>query len=321
MKLKSLIPLIALTLAVHSNLAAQVSLGSAGGFSRYPFHKKGEEPEVNKATGALLFRSIESGQLVLRYLDDFGQAKSVQIEAPRTSRPVAFLSVIREGSDRYRYQYTVTNDPGSTAAVRAWSLIVPSHVGATVSGQPPGWRGIERQKLSPAEDSLEWSSSDALSSVSAGLERSGFEFSSEARPGFILARVKDGTGVPKALAATLPAAAKELLKEMEASGEDAQTVLVLGPKFPTGTNAIAVAADFYEGLQVLMRHRYLTKQSAFVTELESSLRNFLDSAAKANAPDIPASEFLGPALRVTREPGSRLERQIVEALRIHFAGL
>jgi len=90
----------------------------------------------------------------------------------------------------------------------------------------------------------------------------------------------------------------------------------LGPKFPTGTDKLTIAADLLQGITLLTQHKHLRSDSPFVTEATAALRAYLNGAE--DAADGSASDYVGPAVALEQRPAPGLEAQIYRAIRLSF---
>jgi hypothetical protein len=256
-----------------------------------------------------------------------GPRTEVRVEMKTHVSPFVYVQFSPDTSGRIRYGYTIVNEARATRDIASWSIAVP-HPGSNLPARavdrasveantpaavtPRGWR-IATAAPDRGRVTMTWAKTGDVG-VAPNAMLSGVSVSSPLLPGFVRLTFAGSSADAGVDLSAIPAAVKKALDDFEATNFNQVTVLSLGPKFPVGTNKLAIAADLLEGITVLTQHKHLRSDSPFLTEATAALRAYLNGAQ--DAADGPASDYVGPAVHLEQQPAAGLEAQIYQAMQL-----
>jgi hypothetical protein len=207
----------------------------------------------------------------------------------------------------FTYSYTVANASKAPQAIARFDVVAPEFRASDRIVAPAGWQAaagassINAVRVAIGQASgilMSWYILDDRRPIAPGSVLSGFNVSSELRPGFVVAYVRGGqeprlTGeMPQVvLRQTVPLLQREY---------NSQNVLTIGPKFGARASVDAIAQDFRAGINRLIEAKRLNSESAAVKEILQLLTK--------------AGEAPQQAMRAQPRPG--LEAEIIGALKL-----
>ncbi len=150
--------------------------------------------------------------------------------------------------------------------------------------------------------------------IAPGAQGFGFSVDSSYLPGFTPISAKgftSGREYTPEVAAQLPAVVRDQLAAVFTAAWDSRTQTVLGPRFRKGASQFEIAQNLLHGIDVLIVHRNLERDSVYLTRARSLLNNFLQADGTAG---ISANQF-----ESLPQPKPGMETEIAAALRIDFA--
>ena len=320
-----------------SPAASQAGLpsGSTGHLSPIPLYFASELSSPALAN-SFVFLEPDTWNVVVSYpgnVDDPNASsqpasrKELRIELKNHVEPFVFLTFARDPAGSIIYSYSITNRADARQAIQSWGLHIPfrgnlpegpADAVVLAQGSPAvAAKGLWTVATSTAEMGMvyvSWTAGSGSSRVAVGGGADGFTVTSPLKPGFVEADAEGYSAGPELDQLAVPNRVKEQLQALQAIGFNRAKLLTLGPKFEPDAPKVAIAADFAHGIDVLVRNGYLNAASPFVEEASAALRQYLD--AVQFAPDIPASEYTGPPIVITKTAAVGLESQILSGLKI-----
>lgn len=289
----------------------------------------------DELSGNYLFLDGTTRDLVISYPANLatggapmaGPRTEFRVEMKTHVKPFVYVSFSPDSSGRTTYAYTVVNQAQATRDIASWSLAVPLpgsnlpvkavdrglvETNTPAAAGPRGWS----MSIAPADKGLAtitWSKTGDVG-VAPNAALTGASVSSVLLPGFVHLNFAGSTADKGVDQSAMPAAVKQALDDFNATKFNQVTVLSLGPKFPAGTNKLTIVADLLEGISVLTKHNYLSGDSPFMKEATAVLTAYLRGAQ--DGMDGPASDYVGPALRLEQRPSAGMETQIYQALQL-----
>jgi hypothetical protein len=278
-----------------------------------------------------VFRDLSTGNLILSYPTDLianGVAPSGTIEGGRVKQVIVLANrvdpffdvTVTRSSSGLLYSYTVRNTSRAQQAIATWRIegrsassvftgdartLSALDAGSAATTQvPTTWTAAE------PGTALHWVARSTSNGIPPGSSLSGFSIQSSLRPGFFRAFASSSAMNPLQVP-DAPAAVEQQLKNVEPFALE-QAALTIGPKFSSGTPDAAIAADFASGIQVLIKHGYLSAGSPLVQELRTKLQAYLGFSG--SLPETPAEELPRLTLQLQNKPTTDLERVIVGAI-------
>lgn len=237
----------------------------------------------------------------------------IAVKLRKHTLPFAITNVLRTETGEYIYTYNLINENSARQAIGSFTVPVPN-----IPSQKPEASTTAPWQISTREAGdkvlVQWAGGPGTTAVAPGAAAGGFAIRTIAIPGFVPARVRGAVSEPELADLRVPAKVKEQLARLVDMDFDSQTVLTIGPVFHPSMNRLAIAANFFEGINVLVKDRHLTADSPFVKEVLAALGAFLAGAQTANG--IPASEYVGVPVLIRQTPVGNLETQIWRAMQI-----
>jgi hypothetical protein len=297
-------------------VSAYAQTPSSAVFSPYPAYSDGKVLANVDLASPIVAWDVRTGDYLVLRRDGGRVGEEVRLKGSRNLSPVVSVKITQVPGGAWEYMYSFENGRSAADRIGEVSLVLPTHVKVLSRSSPPNWRVSQRLALDPGEVVEGWTPLDLAASVGSGVSRTGFQLTSAETPGFLPARVHAADIGSSDRIKAAPEPIQELVRNVQRNGFDSAVVLTIGPKFPPGTNRIAILADFHEGLQVLLKQRHLSETSEFIADLRAALRTYLNAIAQAA--DVPAEEFIGPSVRVAGKPATALEAQIHAALKTYI---
>jgi hypothetical protein len=161
---------------------------------------------------------------------------------------------------------------------------------------------------------IDWTSTNASLLIAPGGTVPGFAVDSTSLPGFVNMMFQGASQsnqyTPDAVA-SLPKEVRDQLARVLNPARDAQSTMVIGPRFAKGTSQSTIAQNYFFGLQVLVMHRKLDRNSPFVQRAWQLLNDQIQSQDQMRL-DSASFDFKSDA----KTP---LEKEIANALEVAFA--
>ncbi len=263
------------------------------GFPLYP----GAEEIVRRGPSEedRIFRDLKNGQLVI-----LSGSEELRIDLSSRANANIRADITSLGESRWKYQYTVTNDPGSLEPVKLWFLENPrpgipdpriKDDIALAPGLLPAWEA-EHFSMGHGRWAMRWAWIGGGPAVEAGAEESGFLLESGRRPGFVMAYFQ--SSLPGIIPEQLSPQTRERLRVLHDLGYNSRSRLTLGPKFGAEAAARDIAADFHVGISRLVISRQLNERSLFVRGFQEYLQERIDDPRPYEAGEIPRYEGIPP---------------------------
>jgi hypothetical protein len=283
-----------------------------------PYPRDGVIPEGLR--GESVFLDTVTGDLVVLLpvpgapADAAGGRAELRVTLARHVRPQLSVS-ISKAPGGFTYAYAVVNEAAARQTIRSFYLAVPQPQPRAPGpptaevGLPVGWERIDYAPK-PGMWTSRWDALESAPGIPGAARISGFQLSNGNLPGITRAYFQ-GPMSRTELPTDLPEAALVKLAVVQGLEFNSVALPTIGPKFPAGTDKSTIASDFRLEIGILAHQGVLAAESPFVRETLSSLGSFLESQP---AEEGGVSTGVIPSLK--QKPGSQLEREIREALRL-----
>jgi hypothetical protein len=217
---------------------------------------------------------------------------------------------MRRPDEKYAYDYTIGNGPNAKTTVWKWSTVGPAHSDTIVSH--PTWRGLNAfqsvnapqflLKSAGAGSYIAWIDMKMAAPIKPGQQLSGFEVVSALRPGLTTAYVS-GWEPPLAIPEGSPEVVEQQIAQLERPQVMNKVAVTIGPRFSADAKQSVIVRAYQNDIEDLKTAGFLDRTSPFIEELGKEL-------AKTET----SGEYL--VLTPKDPPGTSLEREILEALRL-----
>lgn len=322
-------------LAPASMAEAQVKVR----FSSVPPWPTNGKPPPELAGKQFVYLDVETGEYVICYPRglETGEGLSGPLVTLRWApanlvEPEIAVSVSRNLSAEFVYDYTLRNSPTAKRPIKYLSLIVRP-TDRSIRLEHPRWYSRQRIPVDPPPNMpdprisaplagwydppelsvranmgmfLGWTSSDVAPALAPGLTLSGFRIVSAFRPGITTAYARNASALAFPRRSPGGAVDEQLLR-LQRAEVNSKWTLTIGPKFDTEggpeMSDVWVAADFAYGIRRLLNHGRLSADSPFVQEALSLLQSFVDAERAyrvefEEAPSAGLETELGSAIRL-----------------------
>ncbi len=271
-----------------------------------------------------LFYDLRAGEYVVYYVPDSGDGSPAQPTMLRFGShalvdPEVTFAVAPTGDGHFRYTYKVKNGARARQAIRKASISDYADSGPraprtnwTASMTPHSEQDLGTPAVSQV--AMQWTANDAALSIAPGSEFSGFALDSTALPGFINMTFQGDSQSsqysPEAVA-SLPQQIRDQLARVFDPRRDAQSRMVIGPRFAKDTSQSTITQNYLFALEVLVLHRELDPNSPFVQSAQHVLSQQLESQELIH--------LTSGNLTFTQDAKPGLETAIAHAMEIAFA--
>ena len=273
----------------------------------------GSPSAAQRMPGQFVFQDA-TGEIIVSYPHASNPAHYVTFRFWLQNRvaPKITVTVRRDSDGDYRYNYSVENGSAAKTSIRQWSLAGTPSAETAISH--PIWQGVNaykapnaqnRYKNDPSNVYLSWIDMRAAQPIEPGRVLSGFEIVSPLRPGLTVAYV-GGTESPITVPDNCPDEVDLRIMQLEQRPIMEKIAVTIGPRFTQETDAREIVRAFRRDIREAMKGGFLDANSKFLRGL---MNGFL--VAEGSGPFT----FRAPI----QEPGSPLEREILDALRVALA--
>ncbi len=192
----------------------------------------------------------------------------------------SIVAQMTRSSTGYVFDYTISNAPSAKDAIQMWWLIIPAGSEQLTIRGSNNWHGgisvpaIIRQVELPSEPLgrlVMWVQDDISGKVYPGRSQTGFHIESSCRPGFTTALFGSGILVP--WDQELPEEVFQQAKFYEDPTSGKVPALTFGPMFCLGATPASIVQNFVAGVARFIELRQLDPNSAFVSDVLSSLQS------------------------------------------------
>ncbi len=283
-----------------------------------PYPRDGVIPEglraesvfLDTVTGDLVVLQPVSGALA----GAASQRAEVRVALARHVRPQLSVS-ISKAPGGFTYEYTVVNEAATRQTIRSFFVAVPRpqpRAPGSLTSEPGMLEGWERIDYAPKPGmwTSRWDALESAPGIPGAARIAGFRLPNGNLSGITRAYFQ-GPRSRAELPRDLPEAALRKLAVVQGLEFNSVALPTIGPKFPAGTDTSTIASDFRLEIGILADQGVLAAESPFVRETLSSLGRFLESQ-----PSGQAGVGTGVIPRLKQKPGSQMEREIGEALRL-----
>ena len=269
---------------------------------------------------------------VIRYPEGLGtefvsdtEFAEYPFELSNLGRPEIEFNVDADPSEGvFIYSYHVSNGTGATRPIRRWNLVadvddhslrlehpvdwisrVPTE-GAAVASQAALYEhlsGPELRRREPRGLLTVWGG--LRDYIDPGEAVRDFKAISNFRPGWTTAYVSSKSvnfALPFALG-EFPKAVQEEILFLKRWENSRSSLAIIGPRFGADAEREAIAANWQTGIQTMIAHGWLSKDSPYVVELQQFLNN-------------PSLVDMGAS--IGSEPTSGMEARLEKILRLAF---
>jgi hypothetical protein len=267
---------------------------------------------------------LSAGEYVVYYTPETtgaspGQPTILRFGTHTLVYPDVTSKIAPTGDGTIHYTYDVTNGPHARQSVQKVRLVTfsdssprASRLNWTANVTQHNERDLDTPTTGGAV--IDWTANNANLSIAPGTAPQGFAVDSTSLPGFINMMFQGASQSnqysPDAVA-SLPKEVRDQLTRVFNAAQDAQSSMVIGPRFAKGTSQSTIAQNFFFGLQVLVVHRKLDRNSPFVQRAWQLLNDQLHSQDQMHL-DAASFDFKNDA----KTP---LEKEIANALENAFA--
>jgi hypothetical protein len=302
----------------HAPVAAQVA--SLSPVPLWP--RDGDTFQLPK--GQYVFYDPPSAEYVVYYTPDSAGASTAQPTVLRFGShafvdPVVTFKVASAIDGSFHYTYDVANGSRARQSIQKVGLVTfsdssprASRLNWTANVTQHSERDLDTPTTGGAV--IDWTSINAGLSIAPGSTTEGFAIDSTSLPGFInmtfQGRSQSGQYSPEAVA-SLPKEVGDQLARVFNAGRDAQSRMVIGPRFAKGTSQSTITQNYLFGLQMLVLRRELDPNSHFIQRARQILTAQLYSQDQMRL-DAASLDF-------TKEAKPGLETAIANALEVAFA--
>ena len=311
----------ALSLTLCMNVAVVVTLvgqvASQGMISPFPaWPPDGNIPE--RLQNNYVFLGPRTGEIVVSYpavLDNPNQTgrRTFTFELHNQVEPTFTVQMAQGSNGVYAYDYLLRNGRSAKQSIRTWSFVGPvDDAGFSVSRQ--GWSAMKTPtarlqqialpNVSQGGSAVIFYAGDG-NEIPPGGSLDAFRVTSTYAPGFTTAFVKSGSVFD--LPSELPTAVGDQVGVLAKPQWDSRAVVILGPRFATGSSTQAIAADFHIGISRLIQTGALSGDSPFVKAALAALATSIESGG---------SSTVGEIVRLLPKPSPGLEGEIATAMQI-----
>ncbi len=274
--------------------------------------------------GRYVFYDPPSAEYVVYYAPDSADGQFVQPTILRfgthslVDAEVTF-AVAPTSDGRFHYTYQVKNGAHARQSIRKISIL--DYSDSSPKGEGSNWTAHveahhERALATPAVSAsmIEWTSNSAASSIARGNAMQNLVIDSTSLPGFAIlvfrGDSKSNEYTPDAVA-SLPKEVRDQLASVLTPARDAQSTIVISPRFAKDATPSDIAQNYSFGMQWLIRRGKLDANSPFVQQAQA----LFDEQLQAGDQTLLNSRSLDFAKQA--KPG--LETVIAIALEAVFA--
>jgi hypothetical protein len=233
--------------------------------------------------------------------------------------PDVMFNVAPVSDGNLRYTYDVANGDRARQSIQKVGLVTfsdssprASRLNWTAHATQHRERDLDTSTTGGAV--IDWTQTNAALSIAPGSTAQDFAVDSTSLPGFINMTFqglsKSSQYSPEAVA-SLPKEVGDQLARVFSPASDAQSLIVIGPRFAKGTSQSIITQNYLFGLYMLVLHRELDPNSPFVQNAQQTLTAQLHSQDQMRL-DAASLDFTKQA-----KPG--LETAIANALEFALA--
>ena len=312
-----------LAIALASGIWAQAVAAQVVMLSPVPlWPRDGDTSQLPK--GQYVFYDQPSAEYVVYYTPDSAGASPAQPIVLRFGshslvNPDVTFKVASGNDGSLHYTYDVANGSRARQSIQKIGLITfsdssprASRLNWTAHATQHSERDLDTPTTGGAV--IDWTPVNADLSIAHGSTAQGFAVDSTSLPGFInmtfQGRSQSSQYSPEAVA-SLPKEIGDQLARVFNPARDAQSLMVIGPRFAKGTSQSTIVQNYFFGLQMLVLHRELDRNSPFVQRAWQVLSAQLESQDQMHL-DAANLDFIKEA-----KPG--LETVIANALQVALA--
>ena len=243
-----------------------------------------------------VFLGPRVGEVTVSYpasLDDPNQTgwKTFTFELHNLVAPRVSVVIAQDPSGVYAYDYSLQNGESAKQAIRTWSFVGPAG-DSRLTASGPGWTATKiptaraRQIALPSVSQLgaEVIFHSGGNDILPGSGQDRFHVTSAYSPGFTTAFVRSGAVFD--LPSELPTPVADQIGVLAKPEWDSQPVVILGPRFSSGSSVTAIAADFHIGITRLIRNGTLKGDSPFVKQALATLGKSVESGGIPAPSDV-----------------------------------
>jgi hypothetical protein len=309
-----------LTIALASGMWAQAQVASLSSVPLWP--QDGNTSQLTK--GQYVFYDPPSAEYVVYYTPDSAGRSPAQTTVLRFGghslvNPDVTFKVASASDGSIHYTYDVANGGRARQSIQKVGLVTfsdssprASRLNWTANVSQHSERDLDTPTTGGAV--IDWTPINAALSIAPGSTAQGFAVDSKSLPGFInmtfQGRSQSSQYSPEAVA-SLPKEVGDQLARVFNPARDAQSLMVIGPRFAKGTSQSTIVQNYFFGLQMLVLHRELDRNSPFVQRAWQILSAQLESQDQMH--------LNATSLDFTREAKPGLETAIANALEIALA--
>ena len=311
---------IALVSAIWAQAAGAAQMAMLSPVPLWP--RDGDTSQLPK--GQHVFYDPPSAEYVVYYTPDSAGGSPAQPTVLRFGghslvNPDVTFRVVSASDGSLHYTYDVANGGRARQSIQKVGLVTfsdgsprASRLNWTASVTQHNERDLDTPTTGGAV--IDWTPMNAALSIAPGSTAQGFAVDSTSLPGFInmtfQGRSQSGQYSPEAVA-SLPKEIGDQLARVFNPARDAQSLMVIGPRFAKGTSQSTISQNFDFGIQVLVRHKELDATSPFV----QNARRVLNSQLQSN----DETQLNSASLDFTKDAKTALEKEVANALEVAFA--
>jgi len=284
------IPVLWLAVFTASHFAQHQDVIGLTDFPVPAWPSNGVVPETMK--DKYVFLDLPKNEYVVAYPENLdepnfakdgpGKLRISRYELLRNVEPVVSVSVTPEDPSTFRYAYTVANASSAKQSIDQWIMALPERSAGDTVKTPQSWFGLLQKGRSfklrnpewiPQGTAAIWSFQKVDQVIPPGSSKTGFEITSQLRPGFTVAFVRktESVDVKVTTHGNVPKEVREQMDQILMLEYNSRTILTIGPKFDKAADARAIADDFIQGIVTLSRAGDLDLSSDFCRGLLSQL--------------------------------------------------
>lgn len=309
-----------LTIALASGMWAQAQVASLSSVPLWP--QDGNTSQLPK--GQYVFYDPPSAEYVVYYTPDSPGGSPAQTTVLRFGghslvNPDVTFKVASASDGSLHYTYDVANGGRARQSIQKVGLVTfsdssprASRLNWTANVTQHSERDLDTPTTGGAV--IDWTPINAALSIAPGSTAQGFAVDSKSLPGFINMTFQgrsQSSQYSSEAVASLPKEVGDQLARVFNPARDAQSLMVIGPRFAKGTSQSTIVQNYFFGLQMLVLHRELDRNSPFVQRAWQILSAQLESQDQMH--------LNAASLDFTREAKPGLETAIANALEIALA--
>ncbi|MBV9503219.1 MAG: hypothetical protein JO138_27920 [Acidobacteriaceae bacterium] len=269
-----------------------------------------------------IFFDLHSGEYVVSYPTDFSNPEAERITkrfgVHSLTDPQITFHITANQNGSFQYVYQITNGPRGRQQVEQLTVMLPAD-DESAQVEAGTWTvnrtaRKSRDTTSPLTPLVPVEVNTPAPQATTGAQRLALSIDSQWLPGFapmMFRGTTTGKEYTPAEATQLPSIIQDKMRALFTPAFDGQTRTVLLPRFRRGGSQFEMTQNLLHGIDVLMVHGLVDRNSVYLTGARTVLKNFL--LADGTAPITPASFASLP------QPKPGLESEIATALKADFA--